>query len=1096
MKCRHANDVQRTRMFGVHQESNNGTIFIKIGDARPHEMPLMITNNSFAPIRIHQSQPGRTILGLAPLPSSTAGVGASDVSLGVAKAPKPQAKRGNPFKSWRSSFGKEDDGLSGATLTSWASRVAIRRVKPQVVATGTGAGAEIGVAARAASTLVTGAVAGVGGVGLGTAASPTKADESRRDSDVLSVEADVAAATLQRRWRRNIATRQERAATAVQRVIRGALTRRAFFAENDSMGPLPLGRLPVLLERLSSLETYAQLSPSRVASASPHGRIRGKDQRSSSQRDEAERRRANVGSLWRGPDRSSTKRRSVLPSRKRRLANWDEEVVGVDVIMPGATYPYAWDFPEGALRLEIRGRCLETDSDVSPQDWWTSITTSHPFTVRQIGGASDVVVSLTDIAGPLKLLEISGGMPITSLKPQPIQLPKWLRHHEHAPFVDCDSQDSVVDARVPTTKPPKPPSRMAVTLRGSLTSVVRALMQGGQAVRRGARRGARAIQVEAQALRSVVQGYLAPPEALPLILLQATKGSRPRSIVRIEFVCSAEQLNISLVNGAPRELLRLALHEVRLGFTQDLASALQPVIEANVAIGHLQLDNQLHRASLPVVLAPASAASRPGERNRRRGAAASDPTLEMDCRFNQMVGVDSFQHVTVRVAPLSLMLEESLLFEMLVFVSPLIDSLNLVRDHPSGVGSELPIGRLHRGPHVPMLWEWPLVAPGPQPNLERQVVVDVCSISALSIDVTLRAAGEAAGHGQARALLSALLTIFGNIDHFPLRVRPHTMRRHLSSWDEFTKRLATHYAIATAPSAITLLLSLNLTGGVPELLLSALSGLYRALLVPPAVALFGTSEERMEVIDLLAEGCLDLGRKVILLPSLFLYRVTSALSELLALCTLSTGYMRKHTAGVYASEVPLSVSDGFEDGVGLLIAGIVGLGGVISKPYQGALYRGPRGLAEGLVKGALCVLKPPIGVIDLLTKSCEGLKNSSMLGTKRHTRQQPPFALHPDRLVKPFNEEEARAYALLSLCSNRLTFGRTEFFQHVHPIELRTHHAIEQRVVLVTTLRVAYGRLDPLELIFEVRLTVYYSLSLAWPFEPSLTQASQTTPGP
>ena len=51
----------------------------------------------------------------------------------------------------------------------------------------------------------------------------------------------------------------------------------------------------------------------------------------------------------------------------------------------------------------------------------------------------------------------------------------------------------------------------------------------------------------------------------------------------------------------------------------------------------------------------------------------------------------------------------------------------------------------------------------------------------------------------------------------------------------------------------------------------------------------------------------------------------------------------------------------------MLLDGIVGLGGVISKPYRGALKHGPRGFAKGLVQGALCVLRPPIGVLDLLT---------------------------------------------------------------------------------------------------------------------------------
>jgi len=163
----------------------------------------------------------------------------------------------------------------------------------------------------------------------------------------------------------------------------------------------------------------------------------------------------------------------------------------------------------------------------------------------------------------------------------------------------------------------------------------------------------------------------------------------------------------------------------------------------------------------------------------------------------------------------------------------------------------------------------------------------------------------------------------------------------------------------------------------------------------------------------------------------------------------------------------------------MLLDGIVGLGGVISKPYRGALKHGPRGFAKGLVQGALCVLRPPIGVLDLLTKTVEGLIHSPFLGVRRHlrqplpaaraaggaadgasprpppavNRQQQPFALHANRLVAPFNAEESRAYELLSLCSPAAPArggrgGRAEFFQAQHPIEYRDGMRLEQRVAL------------------------------------------------
>jgi len=50
--------------------------------------------------------------------------------------------------------------------------------------------------------------------------------------------------------------------------------------------------------------------------------------------------------------------------------------------------------------------------------------------------------------------------------------------------------------------------------------------------------------------------------------------------------------------------------------------------------------------------------------------------------------------------------------------------------------------------------------------------------------------------------------------------------------------------------------------------------------------------------------------QVVLLPSLLIYRVASALSDVLALCTLSPDYIAVHTAGIYATEVPTSPAEG------------------------------------------------------------------------------------------------------------------------------------------------------------------------------------------
>ncbi|EOD06780.1 hypothetical protein EMIHUDRAFT_218850 [Emiliania huxleyi CCMP1516] len=392
-------------------------------------------------------------------------------------------------------------------------------------------------------------------------------------------------------------------------------------------------------------------------------------------------------------------------------------------------------------------------------------------------------------------------------------------------------------------------------------------------------------------------------------------------MVKVDLHVELGKLHVSLVNATPAELLQLCVYGLCCDFRRDLANALQPVLELSLSA--------------------------------RRAPPDGQPAARPSC-------VDYFQKLELKLAPLSLMVEESLVLELHRFVAPLL-GLPALADPAEGEATS------REG------WEWRL-----PPS---------CGLDA----------------GQ---LIAVALTLFGNIDAMPIR-----LKSHLSDWSDFTERLASHYVLVASPHVLVLLASLNITGGVPGLsgprLLAALVGaLAEPLRLGGALALGGSEE----------------------------------------LAALSASLERSKRAGRRRGEVPIGVVDGASEGVAMLLDGIVGLGGVISKPYRGALKHGPRGFAKGLVQGALCVLRPPIGVLDLLTtleaeygltKTVEGLIHSPFLGAQ-------------------------------------------------HPIEYRDGMRLEQRVALSPRrVRVDQwfdGCLEPLELLFEVPLERMARVDLQEPF--------------
>ena len=110
-----------------------------------------------------------------------------------------------------------------------------------------------------------------------------------------------------------------------------------------------------------------------------------------------------------------------------------------------------------------------------------------------------------------------------------------------------------------------------------------------------------------------------------------------------------------------------------------------------------------------------------------------------------------------------------------------------------------------------------------------------------------------------------------------------------------------------------------------------------------------------------------------------------------------------------------------------------GVTGVVSKPIRGAVRGGFEGFAKGVGKGLLgLIIKPGIGVTDLLTDTLTGVKGSidgtAAEGTILHSQVRPRRALYGrDRVVKPYRVDDAAAAVIQS----KLCIGGEDYLGHV-----------------------------------------------------------------
>ena len=115
-------------------------------------------------------------------------------------------------------------------------------------------------------------------------------------------------------------------------------------------------------------------------------------------------------------------------------------------------------------------------------------------------------------------------------------------------------------------------------------------------------------------------------------------------------------------------------------------------------------------------------------------------------------------------------------------------------------------------------------------------------------------------------------------------------------------------------------------------------------------------------------------------------------------------------------EKPRHLGEGIAYGVRDLGLGFFhGLTGVLVEPVKGLQREGMVGLGKGVVGGVVGILtKPAVGCIDLLSKTAEGIKNTTTFFEEaRLSRVRPPRYFGPDRVLRSYNYRRAEGQEVL-----------------------------------------------------------------------------------
>ena len=129
--------------------------------------------------------------------------------------------------------------------------------------------------------------------------------------------------------------------------------------------------------------------------------------------------------------------------------------------------------------------------------------------------------------------------------------------------------------------------------------------------------------------------------------------------------------------------------------------------------------------------------------------------------------------------------------------------------------------------------------------------------------------------------------------------------------------------------------------------------------------------------------------------------------------------------------------------------GIVhGVTGVVTQPVKGMQERGIEGLVTGGMKGLVgFVAKPVAGVFDLFSETTAAVRHSASHSKTRVERVRLPRHIGPDRVLRPYNQDDARGQQLMLRLNNRNTSER--FVYH-------TQLGIQESEAFITSERIIF----------------------------------------
>lgn len=287
------------------------------------------------------------------------------------------------------------------------------------------------------------------------------------------------------------------------------------------------------------------------------------------------------------------------------------------------------------------------------------------------------------------------------------------------------------------------------------------------------------------------------------------------------------------------------------------------------------------------------------------------------------------------------------------------------------------------------------------------------------------------------------------IDQAPLFLGGLLMTNCFTSQEEFIARLTSHYVKSVLKQLLMLVGSSDALGNPVSLVNSLGTGVYDLVHEPaegatqsPAQFGIGIAKGTGSLLKNSLGGVLATAEKLV-----------GNVSKLGEKLSMDKEYQqeRERMKLKKAHHVGTGLSYGFKElGTGLF----QGVTGLVTQPVKGAKSKGLKGFATGLGKGLVgVVVKPTVGVVDLVTRTTEGIRNTGS-DHKQVPRVRDPRFIGSDLLITNYDATKAEGQLLLRTLSDG-KYNKEFYAWHRAPTS--------KTMILVTMKEVMYLKVNALE---------------------------------